>query len=312
MPSLNIAVLGESPESRAAAAKSIGKESSSDDMAFYHTVFQGKIVSAIDPLAYPAKLSPLVQTLALADHALVLAERASPVLGELIVSLDFTGPAAVFVTQLDLAPFLNGTGLRESRIFDNLDEAKNFLLSQESRYPPGATKVLVDHCFEVKGVGTVALGVMARGEIKVHDKITAYPLGKEVEVKSIQKNDQDVQSAGPGDRVGLCLKGTKAGEVDRGTTLSTAPMQVGNEARCQVTVSRFCKTPLTNGTVLHAGAGLQFEPAKIECAAEIGPGATAEAKITFDNAVAWEAGEKIILTNLNAKGLRVIAAAKTL
>jgi selenocysteine-specific translation elongation factor len=305
--SLNVAILGELAASRAEAAQSLGKKGSVDDLGFYHTVFQGKIVSVIDPVSYPAKLSCMLQALNLSDHALILADSATPVLGEIILALDFLGKGAAFVSRLDLKPFLAGTSLEGSSVFGDVAEAKPFILGQESHGLEGDAEILVDHCFEVKGVGTVVLGLLRSGKVAVHDRLKAHPLGREIEVKSIQKNDQDFKEAIAGDRVGLCIKGATSQEMGRGTVLSGNGCSEAREVQCEVSVSKFSRSALANGAAVQALVGLQFEPARIELGTAMGPGQQGKARLVFEKPVAFKNGERVLLCDLNAKGNRIVA-----
>lgn len=315
LSSLNVSVLGENAEERAGAAALFGKKGSVDDIGFYHTVFQGKIVSAIDCVSYPAKLSPLLQAIELGDFALVLASRPSPALGEIIVALDFLQKPSVFVSELDLAPFLSPTNLRDSKIFSSANEAKEFLYSWEVARMKGDSEkaiVFIDHCFEVKGVGTVALGVVKKGVLRVHERMNALPLGKLIEVKSIQKNDDNMKEALAGDRVGLCIKGAESSEVPRGTVLASEnSAKAVSEFECVVRASKFLKSSL-KGEAMHLAAGLQFVPAALEIGggSEVLPGGEARAKILCEKPVALGGCEIPLLCDLNAKGLRVLASAK--
>lgn len=310
MPSLNIAVVGEEAERRASAAQALGKKGTADDISFYHTVFQGKIITAIEPLAYPEKFPVLPQALCLSDIALVVADKPSPVLGEMIVALDLLGIKAVFLSSFDLKPLLAQTSLKDSSIFSEIQEAREFLFAQESSYVRGNTLVYIDHCFEVKGVGTVALGIVKRGEVGVHDRITAYPAGKEIEVKSIQKNDEDVNSAVCGDRVGLALKNVKSGEITRGTVLSSEKIFVEKEFACELAALKFAKEPLVNDEALHLSAGLQFEPCRLEIQGEMKPGEKGGGIIKTEKPVAFLKEEKLLLCDLNARGLRISGVAR--
>lgn len=310
MPSINIAVLGEDAEIRAGAAQALGKKGTADDISFYHTVFQGKIITVIDPLAYPVKFPVLLQALDLSDVALVVADKPSPILGEIIVALDILKMKSVFLSSFDLKPLLAQTSLKDSTVFSGIQEAREFLFAKESTYTEGDTLVHLDHCFEVKGVGTVALGIVKRGEIGVHDRITAYPAGKEIEVKSIQKNDEDVNSAGCGDRVGLALKNVKAGEITRGTVLSKGMLSVEKEFPCELAAVKFTKEPLVNDEALHLSAGLQFEPCRIEIQGEIKPGESGRGVIKTEKPVALLKGERLLLCDLDAKGLRIAGVAR--
>lgn len=310
MASLNIAILGDNAEKRASAAHEFGKKGSIDDIAFYHTVFQGKVISTIDPCTYPDKLRALLQAVNLVDYALVLVEEPTPVLGEIIVCLELLGLKSVFVTDRDLTPFISNTSLKDSKIFATVQEARTFLYSQEVPLVEGKAYALIDHCFDVKGVGTVALGVLKRGRISVHDTITAYPLGRGIEIKSIQKNDEDVKEVFSGDRFGFSIKNAKAGEVDRGTVLSANAIEVRKEFECEITVTKFYRGSVKNEEALHLNIGLQLEPVMVKCDSEILPGKSGRARIISEKPLALEENERMLLCNLNGKGLRVMAGVK--
>lgn len=309
MPSINIAILGENALERQTAAQSIGKKGTVDDIGFYHTVYSGKIVSVIEPASYPAKLSSLLQAIELSDQIIVLAPQPTPALGEMIIALDLLARKASFVTETDLSPFLSATSLKDCKIFSTFQDAKESALSQQAPAIPGPTLIPIDHCFEVKGVGTVALGLVKRGNVSVHDSLTSYPSGIPIQVRTIQRNDIDVQSAECGDRVGLSLKGAKSEEIGRGSIFSSEPIPVSREINCEISVAKFSKTPVSSGMALHLSSGLQFEPVKIECESEIRQGAKGNAKLVLQKPVALAPGELLLLCDLNAKGLRVIASA---
>lgn len=311
MSSLNISVIGEDAQARAEAAHAFGKKSSADDLCFYHSSFQGKLVNVVDSVAYPEKLSPLLQALNVTDYALAIARKPTRALGEIIIALDLLGTKTIFLTEMDLTPFTANTCLKDSPVYTELQEAREFLLSKENPLVEGETEIVLDHCFEVKGVGVVALGVVKQGTARIHDKLTAFPSGKEVEVKSIQKNDEDVKEAFSGDRVGLCLKNVDARELGRGTVLAKDGVAVAKEVNCVAELSKYSKTSLTNGIILHTAIGLQFEPVKIECASEIKPGESKQAMLKFEKPIALRKGEKIVLCNLNAvNSTRIIGLAK--
>ncbi len=313
MSSVNIAVLGEDATGRAAAAASLAKKSTVDDLGFYHTVFQGKIVNVVDASAYPAKVSALLQSIVLADCSVVVADKLSPSLGETIVALDLLNAKAVFVSDsVDFASLLSKTAnLGASKVFTDFEEAKNFLLAQESAASnEGGAVTLVDHCFEVKGVGTIALGFVARGTARVHDEFVSHPSGKGVSVRSIQMNDADVQSAPAGSRIGFALKGAESKDVKRGAVFAKpddSSAKTAKEFDCEIAVAKFSKQAIENEAVLHLAAGLQFEPCAVKCDAPITPGKSGKARIVVDKPIALDGKQGMVLCDLNAKALRVLA-----
>ncbi|MFB6470579.1 MAG: translation elongation factor [Vulcanisaeta sp. AZ3] len=78
---------------------------------------------------------------------------------------------------------------------------------------PDRGLVYVDRAFNVRGVGVVVLGY-ALTQVSVHDKFIAYPMNKEVEIRSIQVLDEDQESVLPGTRVGLALRNVKLEEIE--------------------------------------------------------------------------------------------------
>lgn len=88
---------------------------------------------------------------------------------------------------------------------------------------------LVDHCFPIKGKGTVATGTIIRGSIKANQDVyiphlaiskkVFYPIvlaSNPTQVKSIQMFKQPVQEAKRGDRVGILLTQFDATSMERG------------------------------------------------------------------------------------------------
>ena len=77
----------------------------------------------------------------------------------------------------------------------------------------------VDHAFDVKGVGTVVLGVVKQGTVKVYDQLRIMPAGSDIVVKSIQMHDDPVHESKSPARVGLAVKGMTAEQISRGDIL---------------------------------------------------------------------------------------------
>jgi selenocysteine-specific elongation factor len=63
----------------------------------------------------------------------------------------------------------------------------------------------IDHCFAIKGHGTVLTGTILSGSVAVNSQIELPQLQVERKVKSLQMFRQPVQSAKQGDRVGICV-----------------------------------------------------------------------------------------------------------
>lgn len=90
-------------------------------------------------------------------------------------------------------------------------------VSLPSREPSADTFLLqADHCFAVRGQGTVLTGTVQRGSVSVGQMVELPSLLVRKKVKSIQMFRKPVQLACRGDRIGLCLAGLEASSFERG------------------------------------------------------------------------------------------------
>ena len=100
---------------------------------------------------------------------------------------------------------------------DKIKEEMNTLEPITNDDPP---ELLIYHCFDVKGVGTVILGKVTNGTIKQYDNLKLYPQNIDVLIKSIQMHDDPVTDSVCPARVGIAVKGAKPDEVGRGDVIS--------------------------------------------------------------------------------------------
>ena len=89
----------------------------------------------------------------------------------------------------------------------------------------------VDSHFNVKGVGTVILGSVIDGYFRKHDKMTVFPIKREVILKSIQKHDLDADDGVKGDHVGLALRGIESLKTKQLTVKSLQEYKVEIDAK---------------------------------------------------------------------------------
>lgn len=303
MSSLNIAVVGGTSESRKAASQALAKKSHAEDVSFYHTVFSGKKVNVLEPSSYPEKPQSCAISLAAADFVVLLAD-AGLQLGETLVLLSSLCKShGVVVGQNDISGFMKEVGL-EYPVFSTLDEAKTSILSFEpERKTEGPLKAWLDHAFDVRGVGSVALGFVVQGALHVHDKIAVQPGDGVLEVRSIQQNDVDVEHAESGDRFGIKYKGMSPDQLGRGSVLGE--VRAYAEVEAVVSVPKYWKT--LPGRQLHAVAGFQSVPCQVD--KDLVPGTSIDCLLKFHKPVALRS-DSVVLFDLNSKGLRVAGVAQ--
>lgn len=315
MPNLNVAVIGF-PE----YAKGIGKKSTTSDITFYDVKRGDTTLSLIEPSKYPEKLASLFFATSLADVAVVVVEQIGPLFGECAIMLDCIGVEKGFVvpkgyvTKDQIAPLTKGTVLERYEFIDDdpIKLRERLLAQARSSVPPSGHgreegSVAVDHYFDVKGVGTVVLGCVADGTIKRHDTVRALPIGTETEIRSIQKHDDDFDQATKGDRVGLALKGISVEELDRGTVLSTDEgIVVRNEIDAEAELVKYWLNPPKEGTVVHLGHWMQFEPARVESVTSGNDWRRPRLKLTLQKGLAYRPGSKAVVTYLEGGKLRIM------
>ncbi len=300
MKSINFVVLGD-----ASIANDLGKKGAVTDITFYERKASDKIFSFIVPSGFPEKMQALVQSISLAEYAIVNVKSIDKNLGEQIVALDCMKMQKGFILangfDEDVKKIIKSTSL-ESYEFVTADELKQRIDSVEPVSIDGNTKVVLDAAFEVKGVGTVALGVVRRGTLKKYDEMEMFPQNKGVIIRSIQMHDDDVDSAVSPGRVGLALKGTEAKEMSRGDVIGTkGSLKVSSEVPVNFEKSKFYRGEVGTGSGYHICAGLQIRPARLD-----------GGKIISDKPIAFESGDRIVVLDLNSSSVRVVGSGTVL
>jgi selenocysteine-specific translation elongation factor len=257
----------------------LGKKSAPSDIQQYNHKSSEGVFTYTAPAMYPDKVSSLILPAMLSNIAVVhvTPEYMDYKLGETIVLLDSLKKPGFFAANDSVAAklpaFIKGTSLEKWEVIpDDAISVKEKVKSFNVAPIAGPCRVLVDASFEVRSVGTVVLGIVTQGSVSQHDKLTTYPGGQEVMVKSIQKHDEDYKTAEFNDRVGLALKGTSAEEVPRGTILSAEPIKVADRFPAKLNKSRFFAGAVPRDMHLCVGmqwVGFHFDGNDAVCAKKI-------------------------------------------
>ncbi|MCF8884278.1 MAG: translation elongation factor EF-1 subunit alpha [Nitrososphaerota archaeon] len=99
-------------------------------------------------------------------------------------------------------------------------------------------RIPIQAVYSIKGVGTVPVGRVETGVLKVGDTLIIMPAGVKGEVKSIEMHHQPLQQAIPGDNIGFALKGVEKAQIRRGMVASHVdnPCSVAKEFIAQIIV----------------------------------------------------------------------------
>lgn len=242
MKHIHIAAL----ETDADIAKKIAKKGSESDFVIYNCKEGQRVLCIYQPSKYPDKIQPLLYALSLCDIAYFRPQAIDKFAGEMIVAASVFGRKLVVVvdrvSREEIEPLLKAAGAQYEFFDGDALALKDRLFAAESsRKNEGKTEVLIDSCFPVKGIGTVALGIVQQGTVRVHQSLVFLPSGKSSEVKSIQVQDEDTKEAEASSRVGLSLKSLEPEDVSKGDFAVEEMFPVANRIEAQVSLSKFYK-----------------------------------------------------------------------
>ena len=96
----------------------------------------------------------------------------------------------------------------------------------------------IQDVFSISGFGTVPVGRVETGVVKVGDQVVIMPSGAKTEVKSIEMHHKQMQQAEPGDNIGFNVKNVDRKDIKRGDVIgpSSNPPTVATEFTAQIIV----------------------------------------------------------------------------
>jgi elongation factor 1-alpha len=96
----------------------------------------------------------------------------------------------------------------------------------------------IQDVFSISGFGTVPVGRVETGVLKVGEQVIIMPSGVKTEVKSIEMHHQPLQQAEPGDNVGFNIKNVDRKDIKRGDVIGPVsnPPTVAEEFKAQVII----------------------------------------------------------------------------
>lgn len=318
MGNLNVVVLGTK-----GFAGEIGKKGTVTDMTFFELKRGGDSVTLLEPTKHPEKLSSLFYAAGMSEFAILVVESIDAQLGESIVMADLFGIdrgwiiLRNYIQPEQLKPLLADTCLEGYEVVEEdhtaIRERLIALAAGEDRVAGEGTcgSCPVDSHFNVKGVGTVVLGAVTDGYFRKHDKMTVFPSGKEVVLKSIQKHDLDADACVKGDHVGLALRGIDSDDLDRGHVLTTDPsMKMTRSFTGKVKLVKYWPTPLKEGMVVHMGHWMQMVPCRIVRVGDGGDFRAAEVDFAIETDLIHRPGGLGVIMYLEGGKLRIAGSVR--
>ena len=192
-------VLASTTEEASQLAEKLGKKTE-------NKIYYRRIGDLIRSVLTPEGLIDQAEALTISSSFYLKMTKITAVEGELALLAEASGLRGIVIPPDDLETFKKVFG--ELKVSEMVGEFKEL-----DEPVPDRGYVYVDRAFNVKGVGVVVLG-FALTEVRVHDKLIAYPMMKEVEVKSIQVLDEDQEGILPGTRIGFALRNVKLEDIE--------------------------------------------------------------------------------------------------
>ena len=287
MRSINFVVLGEQT-----IANDFGKKGTTTDLTLYDKKESDIIRTWIVPNGFPEKIQPLLQAINISEYVIFYVASLDRYVGEQIIALDMLGKSDGIIShsyEVDENQFnsmIKGTVLKNYKRIDS-PNIKHELFSFDPITNDGPIQIVIDHCFDVKGVGTVVLGKILQGTVKQYDKLKHLPSGSEVMIKSIQMHDDDMKEAVCPARVGLSLKGIKPDEIQRGDILT-----INDSLEVKTSDNQMCLINI----------GLQIKAAKISSVSPF--------KLTLEKPIICKKNDTCLLIKPESTTVRIIGSGK--
>ncbi len=319
MNSFNFVLLGDTT-----IANELGKKGTSSDITIYDRKTNDKIISYCFPNTYPEKLQPLLQSIAMSNYVIINISKLDSFLGEQLIAVDIFGIKNGFILygyEIDVEKIRNiikNTGLSSFQILDSLEQLKNSISEMESKtetetetdlkdkgdesLQPSKACIVVDHVFDVKGVGTVVLGTVKQGEIKTYDELVLSPSNKTVVIKSIQMHDDPVNTSKKNSRVGLAIKGASAKDISRGDVITSPGFAkiAATDFQLKFIPNPYFKEEISETQNYMMSVGLQIRTVKIKVIPD------SILSISFEKPLAFVQNDLCILFKPDSKSMRIM------
>ncbi|MGB6594726.1 MAG: EF-Tu/IF-2/RF-3 family GTPase [Candidatus Nitrosopolaris sp.] len=215
-----------------------------------------------------------MQATNIAEYAILNVTKIDKYLGEQVIALDavrFTSGFILHSYEVDetkLKTLIKTTTISDFQFLDNIHQLKQEMSRLEPKSLEGPCIIPIYHVFNVKGIGTVILGVIKQGTVKTYDQLKILPSGKNILVKSIQMHDDPVNECKSPARVGLAIKGVDADDISRGDVLYS-PSSSNLKVTTDAILAEFIKSPyykgdLTENQTYLLSVGIQIKSVKIK------------------------------------------------
>jgi len=194
-----------------------------------------------------------------AETRTAMVGRATQRLARVLAQTPFAGSPIVPVSAAPRAPLPpgdndDGIAQLKAALLARIDVAE--IVAQRARSAAADPFLMyVDHCFSIKGTGTVVTGTVLRGAVRVGDQVEVAELHSLHKVKSVQVFRKPVAAASAGDRVGIALIGLDAKLFERGVVAAPGSVPTVSAVLGVATKIAYFKQPVLSKSKFHVTIG---------------------------------------------------------
>ncbi|KAM9408118.1 selenocysteine-specific elongation factor [Pholidichthys leucotaenia] len=131
------------------------------------------------------------------------------------------------------------------------------------RDPGGDLLMAVDHCFSIRGQGTVMTGTVLQGSLAINDSVEIPALKVTKKIKSVQMFRKPVTGAMQGDRVGVCVTQFDPKLLERGVVCTPGSLRTLFAAVISVRKIGYYKGSLSTRAKFHITVGHETVMARV-------------------------------------------------
>ncbi|KAL7051645.1 hypothetical protein ACKWTF_004547 [Chironomus riparius] len=112
-----------------------------------------------------------------------------------------------------------------------------------------------DHCFSIKGSGTILSGTVLQGSIKINDNIQIPSLKIDRKIKSMQMFKKPIEKAISGDRVGICITNFDSKLLERGLICNKGTVETSYATVIKLNRIKYFKRDIKSKAKFHCSIG---------------------------------------------------------
>jgi selenocysteine-specific translation elongation factor len=270
-------------------ASFIGKRGSSNSITFFNRKSGNDVIVALFPSQEDEKIHALAESLLVSSQILLSTSHLDRRFGEALVASSLLDRKLMLTDDNEVGELLHGSGIEKFSIVSRKDALQSILENIRAEDSKVQVRVDIDKAFPVKGIGTVALGIVTKGILKQHDKLY-HTSGKEVSVRSIQSQDEDIISADTGTRVGVSLKGIEYDEISKGDLFTGSQVPISRRIVIDCRSSKAVNEKIEKGAMYAIALGFSF----VECTIIRIEGR--ELELELKSPLSTEIGDEVLLT----------------